>query len=420
MLENTNGLRVYDLVVANLTQETKFNKQINTFKSIYEASNLGGGYSRSETGDMAMKNEQISFTLLFVTDAEKTGYEKYLETVTDISQHEMVWLRYGVPVKGGYTYAYRPGYVSGITKREATFDKKSFYETITIDTIDSWFRLYQFSQSMASETLNPAKAMNVGDLRLFSDDYKQPPYHFPYFYRSVIEEHIRRLNGTNPDKSTWFQKWGNVLDSDSDVYTIFAVHAPNTSVSELEKVALASMYNNEPSGLQVQINRKKAPGWAEDKPSDDNYKKYKNDVDRVVGALSIFKTARNNVNGKRQKVKHSKFKASLANYSDDSISAYGPFHGSYTSYQLIGNAQAGGKIQFNSSAGVELSSFKFNIGGYVVIDTASWANIYKVNGGSAGIDFSHFVTTGADQEGHIECTNVTLDTIIMRRNIITI
>ena len=154
MPENTNGLRVYDLVVANLTQETKFNKQINTFESIHEATNLGGGYARNETGDMAMKNEQISFTLSFVTDDEKTGYEKYLDTVSDISQHELVWLRYGVPVKGGYTYAYRPGYVSSITKREAFYYKKSFFETITIDTIDSWFRLYQFSQSMASETLN--------------------------------------------------------------------------------------------------------------------------------------------------------------------------------------------------------------------------------------------------------------------------
>lgn len=407
------SIRVYDLILANPGGElSDTNTTINRgIYSIYNPNNLGGGYVRDDAGNLGLASEQISFDLIFKTDAESTAYQKYLETVSDISEKKMVWLRYGVPLPNGYTYAYRPGYVAGITKTEGKYEAASLLESVTVQTLGGWFKLYEFSPEQAAVTLNPNNARRTPSVKIFSnypDDFKSAPFAYPYWYMSIIEEITRRANGTNTKNGTWYSKWGNVLDPKSDVYQLFAVHAPAISVSDFEASALGTLTPT----IEQQMNQQKGVSFAS------NQEKVE-DPTLEAEIKASTKNAQNAISAFRKKAKNNQsFKASLHNYSERDISADGPFDGSYTSYLIQGYAQKGGTVSIASaSTGVEVCQLKFLISGHFVIDTAEWANIYKVNGSSSAIDFSKFVKTSAKTTEKITTNGVEIYSVLMRRGV---
>ena len=395
-------LRIYDIIATNPGQELTSAKIVGSETPVYTPNNLGGGFSRNEAGQLGVVNGQISFKMIFQTTMESTGYEKYLDVVTALSQRQMVWLRYAVPTHGGYTYAYRPGYVSDITKTEGSYAQASLMETITISTVGAWQMLYTFTQAGASRSLHPSTAQNLnGDhkLRVFSnfpENNKAMPFSYPYWYGQIIEE-VRR-------RGSWYNKWGDVLQKGSDVYAVFAVHAPDLTVSHEEKLALSQLTG---SHAMYQATRLKGNGFASAQEERDT-------KDKLVDGLAKLK-------GQHVKMKPYNFKASVHNYTENDIDQDGPFAGSYSSYLLVGRANKGGSIAIKASqTDVMVNQFDFVAAGNVVIDTAPWADIYKVNGSSIGIDFSNYVKTGANVNDILVCNGVTLDTIIMRREVLAI
>lgn len=394
-------LRIYDIIATNPGQELTSAKVVGSETPVYTPNNLGGGFSRNEAGQLGVVNGQISFKMIFQTTMESTGYEKYLDVVTALSQRQMVWLRYAVPTHGGYTYAYRPGYVSDITKTEGNYAQASLLETITISTVGAWQMLYTFTQSGAARSLHPSTAQNInGDhkLRVFSnfpENNKAMPFSYPYWYGQVLEA-IRR--------GSWYNKWGDVLQKGSDVYAVFAVHAPSLTVTHEEKLALSQLTG---SHMMHQATHIKGNGFASAQEERDT-------EDKLADGLAKLK-------GQNVKVKPYNFKASVHNYTENDIDQDGPFAGSYSSYLLIGRANKGGSIAIKASAtDVMVNQFDFVTAGPVVIDTAPWADIYTVNGSSIGIDFSNYVKTGANVNDILVCNGVTLDTIIMRREVLAI
>lgn len=394
-------LRIYDIIATNPGQEFTSAKIIGSETPVYTPNNLGGGFSRNEAGQLGVVNGQISFKMVFQTDIQSTGYEKYLDVVTALSQRQMVWLRYAVPTHGGYTYAYRPGYVSDITKTEGNYAQASLLETITISTVGAWQMLYTFTQSGAARSLHPSTAQNLnGDhkLRVFSnylENNKAMPFSYPYWYGQVLEA-IRR--------GSWYNKWGDVLQRGSDVYAVFAVHAPNLTVTHEEKLALSQLTG---SHMMHQATCLKGNGFA-------SAQEEKDTKDKLADGLAKLK-------GQHVKVKPYNFKASVHNYTENDIDQDGPFAGSYSSYLLVGRANKGGSIAIKASqTDVVANQFDFVAAGNVVIDTAPWADIYTVNGSSIGIDFSNYVKTGANVNDILVCNGVTLDTIIMRREVLAI
>lgn len=395
-------LRIYDIIATNPGQELTSAKIIGSETPVYTPNNLGGGFSRNEAGQLGVVNGQISFKMIFQTDIDSTGYEKYLDVVTALSQRQMVWLRYAVPTHGGYTYAYRPGYVSDITKTEGNYAQASLIETITISTVGAWQMLYMFNQAGASRSLHPSTAQNLnGDhkLRVFSnypENNKAMPYSYPYWYGQIIEEVLRR--------GSWYNKWGNVLQKGSDVYAVFAVHAPNLTVSHEEKMALSQLTG---SHAMYQATHLKGNGFA-------SAQEEKDTKDKLADGLAKLK-------GQNVKVKPYNFKSSVHNYTEEDIDQDGPFAGSYSSYLLVGHANKGGSVAIKASkTDVMVNQFDFVTAGNIVIDTAPWSNIYTVDGSSIGIDFSNYVKTGANVNDILVCNGVTLDTIIMRREVLAI
>ena len=116
------NVRIFDVIPHDIGAYDP-REPITSGTPLYNPNNLGGGFSRDETGRLSLNNENISFQMIFKTDVNSTGYEKYLQVVNTIAQHELVWLRYGVPGFGGYVFAYRPGYVSSITKTEGKYSE---------------------------------------------------------------------------------------------------------------------------------------------------------------------------------------------------------------------------------------------------------------------------------------------------------
>ena len=395
------ALRIYDIIATNPGQELTSAKLVGRETPLYTPSNIGGGFSRNEAGQLGVSNGQISFKMLFTTDINSTGYEKYLDVVTALSQRQMVWLRYAVPTHGGYTYAYRPGYVSDITKTEGSYAQASLIETITISTVGAWQMLYTFTQAGAARSLHPGAANNLnGDqkLKVFSnypENNKAMPFSYPYWYGQVIEE-IRR--------GSWYNKWGDVLVKGSDVYAVFAVHAPSMTVSHEERMALSQLTG---SHMMHQATHLKGNGFA-------SAQEEKDTKDKLADGLAKLK-------GQHVKVKPYNFHASVHNYTEEDIDQNGPFAGSYSSYLLVGHANKGGSVAIKAgSTDVMLNQFDFVTAGDIIIDTAPWANVYTVNGSSIGIDFKNYVKTGANVNDILVCDGVTLSTIIMRREVLAI
>lgn len=408
-----DNLRIYDLIATNPGMETYANRKKLTDESrpLYNPSNLGGGFSMDEAGNLALNAEQISFTMLFRTDDTSAAYQKYEQTVNDMASRRMVWLRYGVPnYDGTYTYAYRPGYVSSLTKTEASYMKAELVETITITTHGGWFKLYSFTQFKASQSLAPSNASNDSTIALFSEypeNYKAVPFGYPYWYQQVIEDIKRRMNGSKSRNSSWYDRWGNVLDSKSDVYTVFAIHAPNMSVSSKEKVVLGTYE----SDVEAQSNRIKGNSYASKELSNEE----RAIADSLKTNIASFKKLRKN------RRKPTNFRTRLSTYSDDDMDELGFTGGNYDSYLLIGNSlKKGSSISIATSANVFASSLRFRGTGPIIIDTASWANIYSLHGSSIGVDFSKFLKTTANQNDKIFTDGVELSTIIMRRAIVGI
>lgn len=394
-------LRIYDIIATNPGQELTTAKVIGSETPLYTPNNIGGGYTRNEAGQLGVSNGSISFKMVFETTMESSGYEKYLDVVTALSQRQMVWLRYAVPTHGGYTYAYRPGYVSDITKTEGNYAKASLIETITISTVGAWQMLYTFTQAGAARSLHPTTANNLnGDhkLRVFSnypENNKAMPFSYPYWYGQVLEA-IRR--------GSWYNKWGNVLQKGSDVYAVFAIHAPNLTVTHEERMALSQLTG---SHAMHQATHLKGNGFA-------SAQEEKDTKDKLADGLAKLK-------GQHVKVKPYNFRVLVHNYTEEDIDQNGPFAGSYSSYLLLGHANKGGSVAIKAGkTDVMVNQFDFVTAGDIVIDTAPWANLYTVNGSSIGIDFKNYVKTGANVDDILVCDGVTLSTIIMRREVLTI
>lgn len=412
-MEELMSIRIIDLIATNIGQETTNTQLVTDIKNTYNPSNLGGGFTRDEGGNISVVNEQISFDMIFNSDTE-TGYEKYTNLVNTLTQYEIVWLRYAIPTSTGYTFAYRPGYVSGITKTEAKYANASLVEKVTVSTLDSWMRLYSFTQSQASESLHPSNARNRQELRLFtdySDYYKQVPFTYPYYYRKVIEQITKGNLDAMPTAlnrrrgGTWYTKFGNVLSKTSNVYKIFAIHAPSMSVSTFERETLEAM--SAPLS-NSQITKIKGKGFASEDPADRNTMLRNKALDARKQVRTLLSR------------KNTSFKASIHNYSH-SISNDGPFRGEYTSYLLLGTAKAGGTVSITSKSGIVTNQLRFLTDGQIVIDTAMFANHYSCNGSSMNIDFTKFFKTTANSNNEIlQASNVTLDTIIMRESILAI
>lgn len=412
-MEELMSVRIIDLIATNIGQETTNSQLVTDIRNTYNPSNLGGGFARDENGNISVTNEQISFDMIFNSDTE-TGYAKYTNLVTTLTQYELVWLRYAIPTTTGYTFAYRPGYVSGITKTEAKYANASLVEKVTVSTLDSWMRLYTFTQEQAAISLHPANANNLQELRLFtdySDYYKQVPFAYPYYYRKVVEQ-ITKDNMTVMPTSlnrrrggSWYTKFGNVLLKTSNVYKIYAIHAPSMSVSTFERETLEAMSTNL---TYSQMTKIKGKSFASEELLD-NYTMLRNK------SLETRKKVRSLINRKS-----TSFKASIHNYSH-SISNDGPFRGEYTSYLLRGTAQAGGTVSITSKSGIVTNQLRFLTDGPIVIDTAIFANQYSCAGSSVNIDFTKLFKTTANSNNEIlQANKVTLDTIVMRESILAI
>ncbi len=412
-MEELMSVRIIDLIATNIGQETTNSQLVTDIRNTYNPSNLGSGFARDENGNISVTNEQISFDMIFNSDTE-TGYAKYTNLVTTLTQYELVWLRYAIPTTTGYTFAYRPGYVSGITKTEAKYANASLVEKVTVSTLDSWMRLYTFTPEQAAISLHPANANNLQELRLFtdySDYYKQVPFAYPYYYRKVVEQ-ITKDNMTVMPTSlnrrrggSWYTKFGNVLSKTSNVYKIYAIHAPSMSVSTFERETLEAMSTNL---TYSQMTKIKGKSFASEEPVD-KYTMLRNK------SLETRKKVRSLINRKS-----TTFKASIHNYSH-SIPNDGPFRGEYTSYLLRGSAQAGGTVSITAKSGIVTNQLRFLTDGPILIDTALFANHYSCAGSSVNIDFTKFFKTTANSNNEIlQANKVTLDTIIMRESILAI
>lgn len=412
-MEELMSVRIIDLIATNIGQETTNSQLVTDIRNTYNPSNLGGGFVRDENGNISVANEQISFDMIFNSDTE-TGYAKYTKLVTTLTQYELVWLRYAIPTTTGYTFAYRPGYVSGITKTEAKYANASLVEKVTVSTLDSWMRLYTFTPEQAAISLHPSNANNLQELRLFtdySDYYKQVPFAYPYYYRKVVEQITKDNMTVMPTSLTrrrggsWYTKFGNVLSKTSNVYKIYAIHAPSMSVSTFERETLEAMST---TLTYSQMTKIKGNSFASEEPVD-KYAMLRNK------SLETRKKVRSLINRKS-----TTFKASIHNYSH-SISNDGPFRGEYTSYLLRGTAQAGGTVSITSKSGIVTNQLRFLTDGPIVIDTAIFANHYYCAGSSVNIDFTKFFKTTVNSNDEIlQANKVTLDTIVMRESILAI
>ena len=382
------SVRILDLILTNNGSDI-FNVVDRNKTPLYNPSNLGGGYTRDDTGNLILNNETISFNVLFRTDAASSGYVKYMELVEDFSNNSMVYLRYAIPNENGYTYAYRPGYVSSITKTEGKYENASLVETVTITSTDSWFLLYEFTPGRVVP-LHPRFANNINGSERYKvyAEIKKDPFKYPYYYGKEIKKVI--------EGSDWYNKRGGVLDENDNNYQLFAIHAPGFSISDDEEFALNSIKGNSFASKNISdINAEAKHGI-----------KFNGDT---------FSDRAKSLN----------FKASIENYSDV-IDVLGPFKGEYTSYLVKARSYGDCRISLSTDSGVVVSQLGFETAGHILIDTAPWANFYSVKadnegsyrGTSKGVDFAKFTKTTASTLENLKIENGTFTKIIMRRAIL--
>lgn len=392
-----NGSYNYTDITKENVKEDPVNMSIYTVgyplkSKLYNPSGIGGGYTNSapSTRISQYESQQISFDIIFRTDDTSSAYEKYLDTSIAIRETYLVWLRYAVPLRNGYRYAYRPCFVNSLTKTEAKYQDAEMVEHITLTPVDSWMYLYGFTEEAARVSLSPENATYKPDVQMYSNDMvKQVPYTYPYFYQGKIN---------TPKSDTWYERWGNVLDPSSDVYANFAIHAPSFLVSKQEEMTL-SFYG---ANMEEQMNRVKDNAFITMDKDEREPELAKN----VRSSVSSFVNSRNRLRGGRG----IKFNAKLENYSDDGSGRvdFGSYKNdefywghiglaAYDSFSISGNAQKGQKISFvNSDSTILENELTFTKDVIFAIDTAAWADFY-VTGALANdrdIDFSRFVSTG--------------------------
>lgn len=388
-----SDIRIIDLIGANRAKEndTQSNIIINqTMKTLYNPSGLGGGYSRSDTNILMPSLDTMEFDMVFETDINGTGYEKYLDTVSLIASREIIWVRYAVPVYNKYRFAYRPCYCTNITKTEGIYNRKSLVEKITLQPLDSWFELYKFDVGVM---LSPNNAKNDIYTKVFSENIKNNPFVYPYWYQEI-------LNGT------WYNKYGNVLDKSSDEFGVFAIKAPSITVSSVEEQAL-KIYGN----------------------SFATNNSYNNQIDQIQN------TDKYNVTNNKDWImpnRKTNFKASLENYASHATPFWnGPDQNVYSSFIVSGSTQVGGRLSFRSVTDTVINELSFKTSGNFLIDTASWSSCYQISypgstpgynvyEGSQNIDFSKFFTTAVNTSTKLTTTGCTVDSFIVRRAILGI
>lgn len=175
-----DDLRIFDIFVSDVGDTFDESDKVDNLH-LYNPSNLGGGFTRSSDGKLGVANETITFSIVFKSNEQKSAYEQYFEVVGKLASKEIVWLRYAVPASDGYRVAYRPGYISKITKTEAKYADASLVEQLSITTISSWFELYTRA---GSGPLDPSSMtlMQPAMFSNFPDNYKKTPYGYPYWY----------------------------------------------------------------------------------------------------------------------------------------------------------------------------------------------------------------------------------------------
>ena len=395
-----SDIRIIDLIGANRAQEnnTKNNLIINqSMKTLYNPSGLGGGYSRSDTNILMPSLDTMEFDMVFETDINGTGYEKYLNTVSLIASREIIWVRYAVPVYNKYRFAYRPCYCTNITKTEGIYNRKSLVEKITLQPLDSWLELYKFD---VGTKLEPGLAKNDIYTKVFSENIKNNPFVYPYWYQEIQEI----INGT------WYNKYGNVLDKSSEEFGVFAIKAPSITVSSVEEQALKI------SGNSFATNNS-----------------YNNQIDQIQN------TNKDNATNNKDWImpnRKTNFKASLENYATRAWTRPSPdWNGAdqnvYSSFIVSGSTQVGGRLTFRTINDTPVNELSFKTDGDFLIDTASWSSCYQitypgsdlnsiVREGSQNIDFSKFFTTAANWSTRLTTTDCTVDSFIVRRAILGI
>lgn len=399
------SVRVLDIVLANVngtgySDQKLIDRNVTPF---YEPNNLGGGYTRDESGNLSLNNEAITMKVICKTDINGTGYEKYMKLVEDISNYSMVWLRYAVPVSNGFEYAYRAGYISGITKTEGFYTDQSLVEQITIQTLSGWFKLYTFSGSN-NISLHPSNANNISGsekYKVYSNypkNNKKGTYTHPYWYGNVTKE-IKRVGN-------WYNKNVGVLDNRADNYQVFAIHAPSTSINPTEETAL--------SNYQMQISTIKGNSFASN-----NVSQYDNENAGILKTRQTFNDRRESFS----------FASRIENYTDV-IPVNGPFKGEYTSFLVQGVVYGKGALTISTgSNNIVTNALGFRHSGRFLIDTAPWAYTFMLSsnlngstdgwvGTSTGIDFSRFVKTTANITDVMRIENGTINKVIMRRGIV--
>ena len=382
------SVRILDLILTNKGTDDVYLVDKNK-TPLYNPSNLGGGYTRDDAGNLVLNNEAISFDILFKTDAGSTGYTKYMELLESFSNHSMVYLRYAIPNENGYTYAYRPGYVSSITKTEGKYQNGSLVENVTITSTDSWFLLYTFTPGRIVP-LHPRYATNINGSEKYKvySNVKKDQFKYPYYYGKAVKKEI--------EESDWYNKRGGVLDENDNNFQLLAIHAPGFSISEDEEYALNAIKGNSFASRNI------------------------SDIDAERGRGIKF-------NGDKfsDRARSYNFKASIENYSDV-IDVEGPFKGEYTSFLVTGRSYGDCRVSQTTPSGVIVSQLGFEPSGQFIIDTAPWANYYSikpentgnVRGTSLGVDFSLFTKTTASTLDNLKIENGTFTKIIMRRGIL--
>lgn len=402
-------VRIFDLIGSDLGTTTT--KQILKNNTLYNPSNVGGGYVRAQNGSLVSSRESITFDCLFKTDAESHGYQKYFETCRDLSDSQIVWLRYGIPdvLSDGYLWAYRPCVVSSITKTEGSKQQASLVEKITLQTLAGWQMLYKFTQAQAASSLRTSNASIGPDVKLFSNDakvLKATPFSFPFWYGAFDEDDddISDVLKAFRTRNRWYDRWGNVLSSDSDVYQIFAIHAPAITISQEEDEVLGYFETS----LEKQTKRMKGRSFSSSEIVVDD--------PRVQDFKKTFTNLRKFKNKGKSYRKHQNFKSSLQSLKNFAVSTTFPIGSAsnweYASFHIQGSASPSGSLLFKAN-GVTTNGFVFREGGAFVIDSADFADIYPTNA-----DMRYFLKTTAKENETIQCQGVNLTSIIMRREMI--
>lgn len=373
-------VRIFDIIPMDVNEFSKNKQPANFVAPLYNPSNLGGGFSRDVSGALVANNETITFSMIFKTDIESTGYTKYKQTVEALASRDLVWLRYAVPNSNGeYTFAYRPGFISAITKTEAKYQNGELSEKVSLTTVGPWFQLCEFSVNSTSIDLTAANITNHNNgYRVFSKNPKMHKFGYPYWYKKLVVDVVKEVVG-------WYTKWGNPLQEGDKKDGLFAIHAP--SISPIEDAALSS-----------------------------NTEQFEYQMNRIKG--KSFVNEGTNMN----------FGSSIENYSSD----YQRTRDDYSSFLLIGEITAQKcVIAFKTARGSAVTNqFTISEASGFHIDSAPWANFYGVNHGNnphdlnrtvfGGIDASLFTKTTATRDETLTITGGRFTTVIMRKEILCV